>query len=94
MFHLPLEGTKSRELMGDIAHVVEVLAPQNRGKLLSFGQALIQGRRVMATADKAVSRVTYICLGNCNLPDQYGQVVLISIGRRGGWRKEWSFGPL
>lgn len=92
MFNIPLTGTKTRELMGDIAHVAEVLSPANRAKLPPFGEALRKARRYMADTP-AAKRVTFICYGNCNLPSQYQRIVLISVGPRGGWRKEWDFGP-
>ena len=94
MFKLPASGSKARELLGkDLSHVAEILAPENRGKLLGFGRALLSARRTIAS-DPAIKRVVLVCLGNCNLPEQYGRVVLISVGRRGGWKKEWDFGPL
>lgn len=93
MFNIPLEGTQAREFLGDMSHVAELLAPANRTKLPTFGEALRKGRKYMAEADKAASRVSFICWGNCNFPSQYQRIVLISIGKRGGWRKEWDFGP-
>lgn len=94
MFAIPTEGTAAREMMGDIAYVAELLAPANRVKLPTFGEALRKARRFMADADKATSRVTFVCWGNCNISSQYQRIVLISVGKRGGWRKEWDFGPL
>ncbi len=94
MFAIPTEGTAARELMGDIAHVAELLSPANRLKLPTFGEALRKGRRFMETADKATSRVTFVCYGNCNVPKQYGRIILLSVGKRGGFRKEWDFGPI
>lgn len=90
MFALPLTGTAAREMMGDIAHVVEVLAPENRSRMLTLRDALVKGRRFMAeNTDRAVRRVTYICAHGAT-----GHVLLISIGTKGGWKKEWDFGPL
>lgn len=95
MFAIPTEGTKARELMGDISHVAELLHPDNRHKLPSFGEALRKGRRYMAEAGKSgASRVVFVCYGNCNVPSQYGRIILLSVGRRGGFRKEWTFGPI
>jgi hypothetical protein len=92
MFNLPLTGSATRELMGDIAHVVECLDPKNRGKLPTYGEALRKGRRFLAET-KAAKRVTFICFGNCNVPSQYQRIILMSVGPRGGHRKEWDFGP-
>ncbi len=93
MFDLPLTGTATRELMGDIAHVVDLLDPKNRNKLPTFGEALRKGRRFMAE-NKSAKRVTFVCYGNCNVPSQYQRIILLSVGPRGGFKKEWDFGPV
>lgn len=90
MFALPAQGTAAREMLGDLTHVVEVLAPANRLNILPLGRAIIKGRAAMEDSKgDAVrpSRISYICLDSVS-----GDVVLISIGRRGGWRREWNFG--
>lgn len=92
MFALPLTGTKTREIMGDLAHVVEVLHPNNRAKLRPFGEALRNARKFMETYGKEVARANFICYGNCNVPKYHGCIVLVSVGRRGGFRVEWNFG--
>lgn len=93
MFHLPAQSTPAREMMGDIAHLVELLSPERRNDLPRFGQALSKARAYMATADKAAARVTFVCWGNCNIRKQHGKIVLVSVGRRGGWKLEHVFGP-
>jgi hypothetical protein len=92
MYDLPLTGTATREMMGDIAHVATLLHPDKVLALPRFSDALRKGRAFMETADNAASRVTFICWGNCNIPKQHGKVVMISVGRRGGWKLEWVFG--
>lgn len=92
MFALPAHGTQAREMMGDVAHLAEVLDPSRRLDLPTFAQALIRGRRFMETAGNAASRVSVVCYGNCNKRNQNGKIVLVSIGRRGGWKLEWVFG--
>lgn len=81
---LPPAGTEAREMMGDLAHVAEVLHPANFHRLVCFREALIQGRRT--AAEPGVKRVNLICLRHDD------ERWLISVGKRGGWRKVWNFG--
>lgn len=85
-FALPLQNTPARELMGDVATIAEVLAPQNVVKLLAIWQARKAAER-MFEADKAVKRVAMVILRADN-----DERWLVTFGRRGGWRKEWNFG--
>ena len=85
MFHLPTINHPARALI-DVAHVAEVLAPQNVAKLLSTLQARKAAERAFE-ADKAVRRVCFIVL-RADSDERW----LISFGPRGGWRKEWNFG--
>ena len=85
MFHLPAANHPTREALGDIAHVAELLAPANAGKLPDFAEAVRAGRRTIE-ANPAASRVNIICM---RANDERW---LISVGKRGGWRKLWNFG--
>lgn len=91
-FLLPAQGSAAREMMGDLADFVELVRPENRAKLPRFCEALRKGRAYMKTADKAASRVVFVCFGNDNFSKQHGKIVLLSIGRRGGWKLEHVFG--
>lgn len=91
-FLLPAAGSAAREAMGDLPALVAMLSPERRYSLPHFHQALCKGRRFMESADHAASRVNFVCWGNCNVPKQHGKVVLISVGRRGGWKLEHVFG--
>lgn len=84
MFFLPPADHKAREFMGDIAHVAEVLAPGNRALVPTFPEARAVAKRMFANG--AVKRVFSICMR------ADGEFWLISVGARGGWRKEWNFG--
>jgi hypothetical protein len=87
VFHLPTADHPARELI-DVAHVAEVLAPQNAINLLTTFQARKSAERAFeADTAKVVKRVCYIVLRADN-----DERWLISFGRRGGWRKEWNFG--
>ena len=84
-FALPLSGSPEREAMGDIAHVAEVLNPANVAKLPTFRQAVLAAKRTLRGAPSARS-VSAICL---RANDERW---LISVGRRGGWKRVWNFG--
>lgn len=85
MFHLPTANHPARALI-DIAHVAEVLAPQNVLKLLTTWQARKVAERTFE-GNSTVKRVALIVIRADN-----DERWLISFGRRGGWRKEWNFG--
>lgn len=86
MLRLPLTGSAVRDLF-DIAHLAEVADPKNRAKLVTFREALSNARRAME-ADKAVrSVVTFAFRAN-------GELWLIKVGPRGGWKTLWNFGTL
>jgi hypothetical protein len=84
-FALPLSGSAAHEAMGDVSHVVEILSPANAHRLPTTIEALGAARRLLAAAPSA-SRVNAIVLRGDD------ERWLISIGRRGGWRKLWNFG--
>lgn len=84
-FKLPPQDHKARELF-DIAHVAEVLNPNNAQKLLTTLQARKTAERTFE-GNSAVKRICFVVLRADN-----DERWLISFGRRGGWRKEWNFG--
>lgn len=86
-FRIPTAAANhaAREAMGDLAHAVELLAPANAHRLPSTISAVKAAERTLA-AEPAASRVNAIVLRGDD------ERWLISIGRRGGWRKVWNFG--
>jgi hypothetical protein len=74
--------------MGDVATVVETLDPANVSKLPVTWQAC-RSAREMFEADKtgAMKRVNVIVI-RADSDERW----LISVGRRGGWKKLWNFG--
>lgn len=84
-FKLPTQDHPARAML-DIAHVAEVLNPANIAKLLTTQQARMAALRAM-DADKAIRRINYIIIRQDS-----DERWLISIGRKGGWRKLWNFG--
>lgn len=87
MFHLPPQTHKARELAGDMAHLVEVLDPANIAKMPVTWQALRSARAMFEGDGIRPSRVCMVVL-RADSDERW----LISIGPRGGWRKEWNFG--
>lgn len=85
-FPLPPQGSAAREMMGEVSAIAEILAPQNVSKLPVTWQAKKQAAAMFA-ASKAVKRVCFVVL-RAESDERW----LISIGPRGGWRKEWNFG--
>ncbi len=86
-FSLPLPGSKARELMGDMATIAEQLNPANAAKLLVTWEALRSARKMFEGEGLKPSRVCFVIL-RADSDERW----LISIGPRGGWRKEWNFG--
>lgn len=84
-FSLPLAGSAAREALGDLASVAVILDPANVGKLPDFRAAVCAARRTLE-AEPLARRVNVICL---RADDERW---LVSVGRRGGWRKLWNFG--
>lgn len=83
---LPLTGTATRDLI-DTRHLAEIASPANRMKLPTFREALAAAKRTMS-ADKAIRAVHTYCL-RAN-----GELWLVRVGPRGGWKKQWNFGAL
>jgi hypothetical protein len=72
--------------MGDLATVVETLNPANASKLPVTWEARRNAIAFLG-ANPVASRVNVIVL-RADSDERW----LISIGRRGGWRKLWNFG--
>lgn len=85
-FRLPTADHAAREMM-DIASVAEILNPANLAKMATLPSAIAQGKRTIAESNGAIKRVVIICIAA-----QSDERWLISVGSRGGWRKEWNFG--
>lgn len=83
MFRLPLENTRAFDLMGDVAHVVEVLAPSNLGRMLDLQGAIRAGRKTLADCASAKS-VALVCMRSDD------DRLLIEVTRR-AWRKIHNF---
>lgn len=84
-FPLPTLGTPAREAMGDIAHVAQVLDPANVRLLPDFAEAVRSARKTLDACSMA-RRVNVICIRGDD------ERWLISVGRRGGWKRLWNFG--
>ena len=84
MLALPLTGHPLRELF-EVSH----LAAIGSGEIpvVMKAHALAAGRRTVAS-DKAIRSVVVIALEGST-----DNLVLLRIGKRGGWRKLWTFGP-
>ena len=81
---LPLPGTRQREMF-EIEDLVAIATGQEQAATLQ--QAKLSAKR-MAKANRAIDRVVFfVLLANDDL-------ALVSVGRRGGHRIEWVFGPL
>lgn len=85
MFNIPVQGSKAREMI-DVGSLVEMLNPKNAALLMPTWLAVKKSREVFAN-DKAVKRICYVVL-RADTDERW----LISVGRRGGWKKEWNFG--
>jgi len=84
-YKMPPEGHKARALMGDLAHVAEVLDPANIKKLESFPLARRAANKFFEEnpAARAIVKIVMRC------DDERW---LVSYGPRGGWKKLWNFG--
>lgn len=86
-FRLPTteRNPQAREACGDIVAIIEILNPANVAKLPDFRAAICAARRTLAGAPDARA-INVVCI---RADDERW---LISVGRRGGWRKVWNFG--
>lgn len=82
---LPPAAHPARELF-DVAHLAAIATGAE--PLLTLPGALFSARRTFA-ANPAARRLAFIVLRAEN-----DQLDLISVGPRGGWRREWRFGPV
>lgn len=83
-YAVPLSGSPLREAF-ELEDLVAIGYGDRHAP--SLPQARHDARAVFAAGGKAVRRVFYIVLRADDHLD------LISIGPRGGWRREWRFGP-
>ena len=84
-FRLPTADHPARELL-DMPSLALQLDPRNVASLPTLAEAIRKGRAFMAEC-KAVKSVAYVCLRSAD-----DCRVLITIGRRGGWKLAWNFG--
>jgi len=83
---LPPASHAAREMF-DVAHLAEICSPANRGNMLTLRNALIQARRTF-DATFSIKGLNVICMNAA------GEVLLLSIGKRGGKKVAWNFGKL
>jgi hypothetical protein len=84
-YPLPTADHPARELI-DVAHVAEVLHPDNAHKLPAIWQARRSALEFFA-AEPAARRLAVIVV-RADTDEKW----LVTFGRKGGWRKEWNFG--
>lgn len=83
---MPQSGTEVRDLI-NVEHLVMIASPENRAKLPTFREAISNAVKNMK-ADRTVRAVHTYCLR------ADGQLWLMRVGPRGGWKCEWNFGTL
>lgn len=81
--NLPTTTNPTRELI-DVASIVEMLSPVNRGKMPTLRQALASAASYFAV-EPAAAAVHVVCI------KASGAIVLERIGKRGGHRTLWTF---
>jgi hypothetical protein len=81
---LPLSSSPVRELF-DVADLATLGNFEGLRKLPTLRQALHAGREFLAANKAARSLHSIVLRGN-------GDVALIYVGPRGGWREVWNFG--
>jgi hypothetical protein len=86
MLRLPNRDSHIRELF-DMNDLVSLASPENRMKLPTFREALVSAKRTLA-GDKAIRAVHTLTL-RAN-----GELWLMKVGPRGGWKVLWNFGQL
>lgn len=80
---LPPPGHKAREMF-DVSDLAAIGTKQRQAPL--FRDCLASAKRSFAAdTSGAMKRIMFICLRADD------SLWLISVGRRGGWRKEWDF---
>lgn len=83
-YNLPLSTDPRREMF-DIHDLVAIGTGERVP--LDLNEALRAARRTFAFMGKSARRLNYIVLRADD------RVQLISVGRRGGWKMLWDFGP-
>lgn len=87
MHALPPHGHAARELF-EVSHLVDIT--MGREPVPTLPQALRSARNAFAAdTTGAMRRMAFIVVRA-----EDDQLDLITVGRRGGWRKEWRFGPV
>jgi hypothetical protein len=86
MLRLPPQDSAIRECF-DTAHLAELCAPENRLKLPTFREAL-SNAKAFFLENKSVRNVNSVTLR------ADGELWLIQVGPRGGWKVLWNFGQL
>lgn len=87
MFHLPPQNHKARELM-DVRDIAAKLDPRDAHLLPATWQALRDARAAFESDTTGVMRRICYIVVRYDTAERW----LISIGPKGGWRKEWNFG--
>jgi hypothetical protein len=82
---LPPQGHPTRELF-QVADLVAITLGQE--PVLTLGRALPSARRTLG-ANKAARAVMVIALNSAT-----DNLELIRVGKRGGWKRLWVFGPV
>lgn len=85
MLTLPPQGHPARDLFD----VADLVAMATGVEPLAVLPAAISSAKRFLAANPAARRVACIVLRG-----EDDQVDLITVGPRGGWRKEWRFGPV
>lgn len=88
-FHMPFGPSAYHvwEMLGnDREGVWEILDPANLAKMATLPSAVSAAKKAIA-GNSAARRVYVICIAAQS--DERG---LISVGPRGGWKKDWNFG--
>lgn len=85
-FALPTSSSPLRQWF-DVAELAVMLAPENRQSLPTFRQSLKSAKSFFAAEPTAKAL-------HCVTVRADGEVCLVRVGPRGGWRKLWTFGTL
>jgi hypothetical protein len=87
-FRLPPVDHPAREAMGDVATIAAILDPRDAHLLRTTWQARRDALNAFeADTSGAMSRINFVVI-RADSDERW----LISVGRRGGWRKLWNFG--
>lgn len=84
MFNLPTSNDPRRELF-DLDVIAKIGASRGAGAP-TLREAIAAGRRSVADKTTRAAHVVALLAG--------GDLVLIRVGKRGAWRKVWTFGQV